>query len=158
MFKKVLAFIIVLLISIQIPLIITLSNAKKAGEKIDAFQAKIKKKTAPLSVMGDVISFVKKQVPGLSNQLEDITSIFEKGKQNFEEAKSLINNILQTMYISLLFTLLLIIWLFFLYKRSFFKNIGLSFLYRKGNPELQFGLGIFLIVIGLLRIYWRKSN
>ena len=116
MLKKVLTFIIVLLIAIQIPLIITLSNAKKAGAKIEAFQAKIKQKIAPISAMGDVLSLVKKQVPILTSELEGITSIFEKGKQNFKEAKALINNILQTMYASLIFTLLLIVLLFFLCK------------------------------------------
>ncbi len=147
MVKKVLAFIIVLLIAIQIPLIVVLSNAKKASSKLDAYEEKIKKTAAPISAARDIFSFVKKQVPMLPEELVRVPAIFEKGKGNFEVAKALINKILYTMYASLLFTLFLIFLLFLLYKRSFFKNIGLSFVISGGLCLLNAGLVYYFFVL-----------
>ncbi|TET06813.1 hypothetical protein E3J79_00805 [Candidatus Dependentiae bacterium] len=135
MFKNLFTFLTVLLIGLQIPLIVLFSGAQIVSTKIAALKMGItetekvaKPVTAPLGFMGvanKVAAVVPAAVSGIGG---GIYTILAQGQENVGEVQNLLNKIINSMYVSIATTILLIILLALLNMRLFFKNLGFSFM------------------------------
>ncbi|HBS47644.1 TPA: hypothetical protein DEO28_04765 [Candidatus Dependentiae bacterium] len=139
MLKKILIFIIIALISIQIPLIISLSTASEMTKKLEFYQSKIAGVTNPMKAVTDVVSFPVKAVTSIFpffkekkspvlDKIDDISPMIIAGEQKLKDAIVITKKMTFFMHISLFLTLFLIILLFAISRKSFIKNLGASLL------------------------------
>jgi hypothetical protein len=151
MLQKTLPLIIAILIGIQIPLIVSLSTARKVAGALESYKSKIEKISKPISKpikeAAGVFSFIRKKVP-LVKKIEKsiIPHALANGKESFEDAKEIVNQMYLWMYLSLFFTLFLILMLFSVSRKSFIKNIGISFLVSGGISLIELS-GVYYFFI-----------
>ena len=139
MFKAVLKWAVILLISIQIPLIILFSGGKiisssikDVGQSLDVAQQVAEQVGQSDSIIGSLVGMASKKVPGLAPIVgvvqEYTTTVLAEGQQSIEQAEIVVGYLSHSMYASIGLTLLLIIILALLNSGSIINNIGTSFI------------------------------
>lgn len=147
MFKKFLGFIIIILISIQVPFIVSLSTAQSAASRVNKLEKKVEDAQLPAAIAGGIFSLVKQEVPALEVlEFDKISSVLAKGEKSLEEAQVVLRDMNIAMYISLFFTLFLIIMLLGLTGASFFAFLGYSSL-LSGATCLVVAVGTYFFFV-----------
>jgi hypothetical protein len=141
--KKYLKFIIIFFISIQIPLIISLSISWKMSAKLEAYRIKSKNIAQTAEVVRGPLSFLTDNIPFIE-KVENITSIFSESEDSFKKAQEVTEHMKTTMYSSLLLLLLLIFLLFYFYRNSSIQDFGIA---------LFFGGLLCIIIIALVHYF-----
>jgi hypothetical protein len=136
MFKNLFTFLTILLIGLQIPLIVLFSGARTVSTKIAAFKkgvAETEKVVQPVTAAQGIMGVANKiatVVPAaaISGIGGGIYTILAQGQENVGEVQNLLTKIINTMYVTIVTTIFLIILLAFLNMRLFLKNLGFSFI------------------------------
>jgi len=143
MLKKILVFIIITLISIQIPLAVSLSTVRQITTKLEGYQSKIENTAVPVKAATQLLSVPAKAAKGLFSifkkvpvvnkvplvsQLGDMASVLAGGESSLKDAMALTKQMTKVMYLNIFLILFLMILLFFLSRKCFIKNLGYSFL------------------------------
>lgn len=123
--KKCLRFVIIFFISIQIPLIISLSVSWKMSARLEAYHAKSKNIAQAAKVVRGPLSLLTDNIPFME-KVENITSIFSESEDSFKKAQEVTEHMKTVMYSSLLLLLLLISLLFYFYRNSFLRDLGIA--------------------------------
>ena len=151
MLKKTLLLIIATLIGIQIPLIVSLSTARKVASAIEIYKSKIEKFTKPVSSpikeAAGAFSFIKEKMHLVKNIEKSLfPHPIANGQDGFEDAKTIVNKMYLCMYLCFFFTLFLILLLFLLSRKSFIKNIGISFLISGGISLIEVSVVYYFFI------------
>ena len=136
MLKKFFVYIIITLISIQVPLIVSLSISQEAAAKLKKYQKRMGRITKPLKMTEKTTSFFKDKMPAfksddgvdITEHLEGISSLVKEKDEDLGDALHVINQVKQVLYFSIGLVLFFLLLLLLIDPRAFIKNFGITLL------------------------------